>query len=125
MYTYCRRRRTMYALLLAVVGVAEARARISLSARELEVEGSESFVERFNESFEPLIERLTQIAPAAPAAGAAPAAAGTSGTGTPTAIGVGLEFGEVLHGLPKGATDTDRVLLAGYHAQTQSADFTF
>jgi hypothetical protein len=101
----------------------QARVRISLSAGDLEVEGTEEFVRQYAESIRTLIDRLEElpIQPAAqPPAVAAPAPV------APTAQAAEQrEFGEVLHSLPNNASGPDRILLAGSYAQLASADNTF
>lgn len=102
----------------------QARIRISLSAGELEVEGAEEFVAQYDEAINTLISRLEDQPIQSPtpveaaAAGASPGAAQAAPTGQ-------REFGEVLHSLPSNATGTDRILVAGWYAQTASADNTF
>jgi hypothetical protein len=104
------------------VGVNEQRARlrINLAEREFEVEGSEAFVRAYAERFDALLARLDAGAEAAPDAGPeprpAPAPADRQGAET---------FGEVLHRLPKSASDVDRILLAGHFAQRRSPDASF
>jgi hypothetical protein len=97
-----------------------ARLRINLAEREFEVEGSEAFVKAYAERFDALLARLNKPAEAAPEAASEPppVAAPARRQGTET-------FGEVLHHLPKSATDVDRILLAGHFAQRRSPDASF
>ena len=44
---------------------------------------------------------------------------------TPAAIGLPATFGEYLHGFPSNITDVDRILIAGFYVQSQSADNSF
>jgi hypothetical protein len=111
-------------LRLEVFVAEQARVRISLSAGDLEVEGTEDFVKQYADSIRTLINRLEELpnrqvvppteAPGgpAPAAAAAPAAEQR-------------EFGEVLHSLPSNASGSDRILVAGWYAQLASGDNTF
>ena len=95
-----------------------AKLRINLVQREFEVEGSESFVRTYAERLDQLLGRLMQQPGAAPGApgSARPDGDALPGTGT---------FGELLHRLPRAATDVDRMLVAGYFAQQRGADNGF
>jgi hypothetical protein len=93
-----------------------ARLRINLAQREFEVEGSESFVQAYAERLDQLLGQLT----ATPAT-EAPAAIRQKGDGLAGAS----SFGELLHRLPRAATDVDRMLIAGYFAQRDGADNGF
>jgi hypothetical protein len=100
------------------VAEQQARLRINLSQGEFEVEGSEAFVRGYAERFEALLERLNGGADA-PAPAPTPLLAGI-----PVA-GPARSFGEVIHHLPRTATDVDRILAAGHFAQLRSADRSF
>jgi hypothetical protein len=96
-----------------------ARLRVNLAQSEFEVEGSEAFVRTYAERFDALLDRLGHARPAEPAAAVAPA---------PCAPAVPVEpktLGELLHHLPRSATDVDRMLLAGHFAQSRFADASF
>ena len=107
-----------------------ARLRVNLSQGEFEVEGDEAFVRAYAERIEALLARLGPVAadapsdpPPAPAASPPPtvapaAAAAAEPAGEPP-------FGEWLQGLPRNATDVDRMLLAGLHLQRRAADRAF
>ena len=58
-----------------------------------------------------------------PAAGAAEP--GTAAPAPPALSIEGASLGELLHHLPRSATDVDRMLLAGHFAQSRSADNAF
>ncbi len=90
----------------------QARIRISLAQRELEIEGSESFIRSFGDRLERMLEMLTS-------AGAVTAAAAED---TRSRLG---SFGEFLHHLPGSATDVDRMLAAGFYVQEHSPDKAF
>ena len=100
------------------------RVRISLSAGDFEVEGSEEFVAQYGDAIQTLIDRLEKQ----PIQALGPAPEGAVGS---TAAGVSAppvehgEFGEVLHALPAKASGSDRILLAGLHVQRGSEDTTF
>ena len=96
-----------------------ARLRVNLAQSEFEVEGSEAFVRTYAERFDVLLDRLGRAQPAEPAAHPAhPPCAPEVPVATKT-------LGELLHHLPRSATDVDRILLAGHFAQTRSADASF
>lgn len=101
----------------------QARIRISLSAGDLEIQGSEDFVRQYADSVRTLITRLEELpvqnvrAQTQAAPGAPPAATAFSGEQR--------EFGEVLHLLPSSASGSDQIVLAGSYAQPASADNTF
>jgi hypothetical protein len=92
-----------------------ARVRINLAQRELEVEGPEAFVDRWAARIEELLEALDAPLPAMPA-GEAPEPGARAALGT---------FGEFLQLVPSSATETDKILAAGYFVQQQSGDDAF
>ncbi len=92
-----------------------ARVRINLAQRELEVEGPEAFVDRWAERIEGLLEGLE-------AASAPPPPGETTEPGTRAQLG---SFGEFLQSVPGSATETDKILAAGYFIQQQSGDDAF
>jgi hypothetical protein len=100
------------------VDAQRAKLRINLAQREFEVEGSESFVKSYAERLDQLLGRLMDQPAAAqrPLVSARPDGDALSSTGT---------FGELLQRLPRGTTDVDRMLVAGYFAQQRSADNGF
>jgi hypothetical protein len=97
-----------------------ARLRVNLAQSEFEVEGSEAFVRTYAERFDALLDRLGRNAPPGdpPAAAAKPASA-------PALSIDNASLGELLHHLPRSATDVDRMLLAGHVAQSRSSDNAF
>ncbi len=100
----------------------QSRIRISLSAGELELEGTDAFVANYEDDIRAMLARLRDQpirAGAAETKGAGRAANVEGGASLPT------EFGEILHSLPKGASGTDQVLVAGYYASQGNADSTF
>jgi hypothetical protein len=104
------------------VSEQRARLRINLSQREFEVEGSEGFVSAYAERFDAWLGGLSEAPePAAAALPAAPAPA-LRQRGAATAA---ESFGELLHRLPRSASDVDRMLTAGYFAYLGSPDKSF
>lgn len=102
-----------------------ARFRLNLSAREIEVEGSESFVREHVERLEMLLDRFVSDEPAALPA-APPAVNGSAAPNRGHSNGQALgSFGEYIQHLPKSATDVDKMLAAGYFAQTRMGDNAF
>lgn len=98
--------------------------RICLSTGELEVAGDDEFIARFGDDVAAMLTRLRSqaVAPGQPGGdggGEQSAPDGQSGSAKQP------EFGEVLHGLPNGATGTDQILLAGYFAQHNSKENSF
>jgi hypothetical protein len=98
-----------------------ARLRINLSQREFEVEGSERFVKAYAERFDALLGRLSDPAEEVAAAPLAPQAAPPATKPRPAA----QTFGEMLHQLPRAASDVDRMLAAGYFTHLRSPDKSF
>jgi hypothetical protein len=100
-----------------------ARLRVNLTQSEFEVEGSEAFVRTYAERFDALLDRLNGRP-----AGDAPVPAPRPAAHLPSAPAKALDsdsLGEYLHHLPRSATDVDRVLVAGYVAQSRSTDNSF
>jgi hypothetical protein len=97
----------------------QARVRINLAQREVEVEGSEAFVKSFADRLDELLDQLEAFA-GAPIA--APQIEARVTTESPSALG---SFGEFILQLPSSATDVDKMLAAGFYVQQQSADDAF
>jgi hypothetical protein len=97
-----------------------ARLRVNLAQSEFEVEGSEAFVRTYAERFDALLDRLRHGAPPEDAPAARVPPPGVPGLSIETA-----SLGELLHHLPRSATDVDRMLLAGHVAQSRSPDNSF
>lgn len=100
---------------------AQARLRVNLAQREFEVAGSEAFVRDWLPRIEALLARLDDVPPhdepaREPIAPPGPAPGGTVELGS---------FGEFLQRLPASATETDRMLAAGFWMQQRSADGSF
>lgn len=96
---------------------AHAKLRVNLAQREFEVEGSETFVRDWAGRIEALLGRLDHT-PSQPE----PDPAGAREEPAPPAPET---FGELLHHLPRTATDVDRILAAGHFAQKRHADRSF
>jgi hypothetical protein len=104
----------------------EGRIRIALAAGELEVEGTTEFVAGYDDAIRGMLTRLRdrQVPSAGQGNSATPE---TSGAG-PVSTSESREerqFGEVVHALPKGASGTDQILLAGYFASRSNSESTF
>jgi hypothetical protein len=105
----------------------DARLRISLSAGEFEVEGPEAFVSGYEEVARQILTRLYESDPAA-FMSQSRTDQGTADQGQPSSAngdGAGPEFGEVIHKLPRNATGTDQILVAGHYASMAHADQAF
>jgi hypothetical protein len=97
-----------------------ARLRVNLVQSEFEVEGSEAFVRTYAERFDALLDRLGDR----PRSDERPA--GTAPPPSAPALSIeDASLGELLHHLPRSATDVDRMLLAGHVAQSRSSDNSF
>jgi hypothetical protein len=96
------------------------RIRISLASGELEVEGSLEFVDRYEKSIKEMLHRLDeQPAPRKTRDG------GGGSSRLAALAGEIADFGEILHGLPRSATGSDQMLVAGWYAQKSATDDAF
>lgn len=95
-----------------------AKLRINLAQREFEVAGSEAFVRDYAERIEALLERLEGDPVSISEQQAV-------GRGDGAAVQAPRTFGELMHQLPRAATDVDRILAAGHFVQTRSPDNSF
>ncbi len=95
------------------------RLRVNLAQSEFEVEGSEAFVRSYAERFDALLDRLGSAQPVEPTGNPAPLPS------APALPVTDRSLGELLHHLPRSATDVDRMLLAGHFAQSRFADASF
>ena len=93
--------------------------RVLLGTQELALEGSEEFLERFADPIAAMLERLEREVRGS---GALPPSAAVSDPGS---VDDSADFGETLLLLPRSATGTDQILLAGQFAQANSEDDTF
>ena len=102
--------------------MSQAHIRISLTAGDLELEGSEEFVAQYGDAIQGLLGRLRQ-----PAAPGKPGGTGVATTPVidPPAGEEPREFGEVLHALPNSASGADQILIAGSYAQQSSTENSF
>lgn len=99
--------------------MSDARIRISLSSGELEIAGSESFIDKYSETLNIMLQRLREEKPSSLPTGSSPPDVSVQSSRNPG------QFGEALLAFSNSATDTDRMLLAGAFAQGNSADNTF
>lgn len=98
--------------------MAANRIRVSLSAGELEVEGSDEFISKYGDSIDIVLQRLQE-------GKTLPALDGNSSAGQTSNPKKPGEFGEALQAFSSSANDTDRMLLAGSFAQASSSDNAF
>ena len=96
------------------------RIRVSLARGELEVEGDADFLAIYKADVEDLLARLRSATPSAVGSVSAVPTADTGANAEPP-----TPFGEVLNSMPRGATGTDQMLVAGSHAAQTSADRSF
>jgi hypothetical protein len=101
-----------------------ARLRINLSQREFEVEGSEAFVKAYLARFDAWLGHFDQAAGPEPDPGPSASLPDPPTEPAPRDLAE-LTFGELLHRLPRAASDVDRVLLAGWFGNMRSADRSF
>jgi hypothetical protein len=94
------------------------RIRIAVGGRELELEGDETFLAAHKETLDVLLAAVRAERSGRVSGG------GGEVSGSAPALS-GAEFGEQLGALPRSATATDQVLLAGRFAQLASEDNAF
>jgi hypothetical protein len=101
----------------------DVKLRISLATGEFELQGPEAFVAQYDEFTRPLLERLASSNPQAftSAANSADVVQSTTANGAEQ----WPEFGEAIHRLPRGASGTDQILLAGFYASLMHSERTF
>ena len=97
------------------------RISVSTGARQLEIEGSEEFIAKYEEPLNGMLARLSSDG--ASDAGSSPPVA-SAATLSHGAEPGNLEFGEALH-LLGSTSGTDQILLAGQYAQDASEDRCF
>lgn len=105
-----------------------SRIRINLAQSELEVEGTEAFIEGFRPQIDALLERLpdARVTLIDAPTGDAPGAKAPPTTLPVTPVKPELPpFGAFLHLLPTSATEVDRMLAAGFYLQQLASDDSF
>jgi hypothetical protein len=101
------------------------RVRVCVQTGELEVQGTEKFVAEYGDAIAALLDRMATTP--------VPVALVGNGNGKPSEPSVTasggtmdlLSFPEALHGLPKNATGSDQILLAGSFAARSNPEKTF
>lgn len=110
-----------------------AKVRINLSSGEIEIQGSEEFVERQLENLETIIETVGFLAPTDEENNLTEdeqieketqEEVEKSSTGTDD-LSVPDNFGEWLHKFPRELSENDLALLTGYYVQRNSEDSDF
>lgn len=110
--------------------MTDASVRISLTMGEIEITGTEEFVAKYDDYLSQLLERLKDV-PVEKIVGKwaknGADSGGDGGGGREDGDDDGdlPEFGELLAQLPKGASGTDQILLAGFYAERQGSEGTF
>jgi hypothetical protein len=99
-----------------------ARFRINLTAREIEIEGSEDFVRDYTSKLNDFLSALVALPLAEPVSEYAASVGAESAT---MESEIPEDFGAFLLSFPKGVSDVDKVLIAGYHVQVQSDQDVF
>jgi hypothetical protein len=105
--------------------MADSRIRLNVSTGELELEGSEAFIAKYDASIGEMLLRLRHAPERATAGGAGGEKSGLPPEGTAAGGVETLDFGEALHGLPRNATAPEQILLAAKFASKASADGSF
>jgi len=95
----------------------QVRVRVSYGDNEIDITGPADFVAQYQDTIDAITTQLRERTAQSPTVASAihPAAVTISED----------EFPETLHGLPKGSTDTDRMLLAGWYIQRKLGDNSF
>lgn len=103
---------------------SNAKIKISLIAREIEIEGTEEFIKSQSDKIDRFLALLVHT----------PMKASVIKPATNEEVKVNdllkenddiSSFGEYFHKLSKTATDLEKILIAGHFAQTKSTDNTF
>ncbi len=111
----------------------KSKIRINLNSREFEIEGSEEFIAKYNETIDSFLEKIyssdstqnnTSNASEEDVTGNITAKNRTDSGGL-TEEDKEQSFGEWYNKLPNTAKDVDKILLAGYFVQLESADGIF
>lgn len=108
-----------------------ARVRIVTASGELEISGDASVLAKYDPDIRKLLDQLTSGVPIQGASRAGAAAGTGNGVARPAGgtaggpLGMDMDFGELVHRLPKAATAVDKILLAGRYVQQSSAGQVF
>lgn len=112
--------------------MTDASVRISLTMGEIEINGTEEFVAKYDDHLAELLERLKDVPVEEIVGKWAKNGADSGGDGggggeeeDDGGDGDLPEFGELLAQLPKDASGTDQILLAGFYAERQGSEETF
>lgn len=111
----------------------KAKIRINLNLRELEIEGSEDFINSHSAKIESFLETLkaSPIVITEPKVddkekeGAKAISVKTSSTHKAHSEDIPETFGEYYHEMPKKSTESDKILVAGHFIQVKSEDNLF
>ncbi|WP_299537138.1 hypothetical protein [Ulvibacterium sp.] len=110
----------------------KSKIRINLTSREFEIEGSEEFIAKYNETIDSFLDKIYS----------SDSSQNSQSSGENSTLGEAVEtnkvrssdsmdsiselsFGELYHKLPNSAKDVDKILLAGYYAQLLSEERIF
>ncbi|TYK52390.1 hypothetical protein [Actinomadura decatromicini] len=107
---------------------SDARLRISLASGEFEVEGSEAFIAQYKDTVRQMLEKLPEsmLQSFVSADNSIQTGANVASDDQGTRAEAELpEFGEAIHRLPRGASGTDQILIAGFYVSKRSANSTF
>ena len=98
----------------------QTRVRVSVSTGELEVEGSQDFVQTFQSALDDLVGLIKRMPPSATTA-AKPSGEASNGSAAKNVE----SFPEALQAMPNTASGSDQILLAGYYVAQSKADGLF
>lgn len=109
---------------------AKTRIRINLSTREAEWEGSETFIEKYDNLINDFLDKIKEpsLVPATPIYPQRPSdQAQTSSRSPEPNIPVGLpdSFGEYYTSFPRNITVSEKMLIAAFYVQQRSSDGLF
>ena len=102
-----------------------ARLKINLAAREIEIEGSESFVREYAAKFEDMLSLVWEPVDESPSPSPSPSSDGVNPEQPIVTVPLPASFGEYFSQFPNKMADTDRALIAGYYFQEHAEDKLF
>lgn len=107
----------------------KARIRINLNSREIEIEGPEQFIEKYDAIINSYLEHMSNAPEKATVLGGKNSADTQTDGDTPQDQNryepKYQSFGEFYSKIPKSAKDVDKILAAGYFVQNSSNDGAF
>jgi hypothetical protein len=105
---------------LVVTSDSSSRIRISIGGAELDLQGDAAFIDKYDDTIQALLAKLTSLTPSdtqvntTRQAAMVPPAPLTVGSTAAPALEAGDDFGEVYHRVPRSATNVDKALVAAW-----------